>query len=227
MKSLKLGPEPLPTIKMLYITITAFFWIPSVEKSILSPSLTQLRNYTGLLFLCVMRSPRPWEASILSWSLGRSATLSPLLTSASFNIVGPFNTTIHSWPSCKLNTSPYVSANCEGMWKMHHHLAAKSILLSRWKPVNLPALNSDASCGDPDCAGSPRQEVSRVLEGSWLADGSWYSMQSGWRLQWRAAACWCPSLQGTHIQKRSNPFLQRAAAGSEGFESLATQSCFL
>lgn len=72
-----------------------------------------------LVFVCYAL-PRPWEASIFSWRLGRSATLSPWLTSASFNIVGPFNTTIHSWPSCKLNTSPYVSANCEEKW---HHLA--------------------------------------------------------------------------------------------------------
>lgn len=212
MKSLKLNPEPLFTVKMLLlITVTTFIWIYTVEKNHFLSELYKVENcdYTSLLFLCVMPSPRPWEASIFSWSLGRSATLFPWLTSASFNIVGPFNTTIHSWPSCKLNTSPYVSANCEEMWKNGtiHHLSNKSTLIS-------PALNSDASCGDPDCACSPRQEVSRVLEGSLSADSFWYSLPPGWKLQWRPAAYWHSSQHGTHIQKRSSPFLQRVAAGS-------------
>lgn len=133
-------------------------------------------DYKGSLSLCYVLSPSPWDASILSWRSGRSATLSPWQTKASFRILGPLNTTIHFWPSRKLNTSPYVSANWKWMWHrwngVIHHMTKQCIALiidllhvSILTVVDVPSSNSHASCGGPDCICCPQREVPRVLEG--------------------------------------------------------------
>lgn len=68
---------------------------------------------------CCCLSPcslTPLPMSICRGCTGRSITLSPWLTRASFTTLNPFSTTIQTWPIRKLNTSPCFSASWKSIW---------------------------------------------------------------------------------------------------------------